>query len=656
MMDMDERLSLAIKYYQSNVDDQARALVDEVLAEPNPSAEAISFAATLAFERRDLETALGYCERLLEAEPDDAHTLLLKGRALSDLGDQKAALQALELAVRADAGLAAAHYNLGWIRQRVGDMLGAIEAYRSAIALQEPYPVAWNNLGLVLEQIGDWDGAITAFQTALDQFPGFVMAHTNLGAARAASGRYQEAVLAYRDALELDPGDVNALTNLGVALLEQGHLDAAAAALDDALEVDPHHMAALDNRLYAEMYRGDDDAALRDTHAAASAHLQSAVSVASLTRTPDPERTLRVGFISPDFRRHSVSFFALPLVQNLDRNRTTAVLFSDVSQPDAITESFRAVSSEFHTIVGLSDTDVTEAMRAAQLDVVVDLAGRTTGNRLAVLASRVAPIQVMAIGYPGPTGVAAVDYWLCDAVTNPPGLGDDARSDQPLRMDRGFHVFAPPQSAPSVSPLPSDSCGYLTFGSFNKLAKISDGCVALWAEVLSAVPDSRLLLKAKALTEAETTSALKARFAAHGIAETRVECLGWAADDADHLGLYEHIDIALDTFPYNGTTTTCEALWMGAPVLTLCGNSHASRVGASLLTSCGLEEWIAQSPTIFVEKAKAHADDLQALNSCRATLRSRMTSSPLCDGAGAAHSFEMAIRRAWKDLCVQQIR
>lgn len=653
---MDERLSLAIKYYQSNVDDQAQALVDEVLAEPNPPQEAISFAATLAFERRDLTAAIAYCDRLLERTPDDGHTMLLKGRALSDLNQQGAALACLEQAVQAEPGLAAAHYNLGWICQRTGDVSRAIDAYRAAIALQEPYPVAWNNLGLLLEQTGDWAGAVAAFKTAVEQFPEFSLAHNNLGAALAASGRFKEAVHAYREALEGDPRNLDALTNLGVALLEQGAVDAATASFNEALEVDPSHAAALDNRLYTEIYRRDDDLAHRLEASTAGVDWKPQFTPGVLMEGADGHRPLRIGFLSPDFRRHSVSFFALPLIKNLNPAQFKPILFSNTAQTDSVTDHYKTAAAEWFDIHGQADDDVATLMRKARLDVLVDLAGRTTGNRLPVVASRVAPIQITAIGYPGPTGVAAMDHWLCDAITNPIGQGDDAAHDRPLRMDRGVHVFAPPVDAPSVSHLPAMTEGRLTFGSFNKLAKISDETVTLWAAVLSALPESRLVLKARALTEPETTQDLKARFAAEGVEEHRVECRGWEVDDRDHLGLYQHIDIALDTFPYNGTTTTCEALWMGVPVLTLCGKSHAARVGASLLTCAGMADWIAESEQQFVAAAVAHASDLTGLSDLRASLRAHLADSALCDAPATARVFEQAVRLVWQALCDQVAR
>ncbi len=313
-----------------------------------------------------------------------------------------------------------------------------------------------------------------------------------------------------------------------------------------------------------------------------------------------------------------------------------------------MTEAYRSVAAEWIELSDKPDEDVIVHLRNANLDVLVDLAGHTTGNRLWALASRIAPVQITALGYPGPSGLPTIDYWLCDQITNPPTDSNDLDRDRPLYLASGLHVFAPPSDSPAVSALPSLQSGHITFGSFNKAAKISDQTVALWTGVLRALPDARLLVKARALTEDETANALKARFNAAGVAADRIQTLGWAAADSDHLALYQRIDIALDTFPYNGTTTTCEALWMGVPVITLAGQSHAARVGASLLTSAGLSDHIAETPDAFAAKAVALAKNTKGLKNIRDSLRDQLLKSRLTDAAAAARSFEDAIERVLK--------
>lgn len=647
---MDDRLALAIKYYQSNLDSQAAALVAEILSEDSPPSDAITLAATLAFERQSYAEAIAHCDHLIRLGLLNGHTLLLKGRALSDLGKHADAVFCLEEAVAVEPDLAAAHYNLGWVRSRLGDGSGAIAAYRDATARQNPYPVAWNNLGLELERSGDGEGAVAAFRTAIEQFPEFSMAHNNLGAVLAATGHYRAAEMAYSDAIKVDPDNVDAHTNLGVAKLEQADIAGAVAAFNAVLSINPQHSAAIDNRLYADVYRADDDAALRVSHGAAGDRMARQKTQFDWG-VGEPDKDLRVGFLSPDFRRHSVSFFALPLIKALTETSITPVLFIDVVSPDETTNAYRNSVRDCHDVVGLDDEAVSQVIRNAGVDILVDLAGRTTGNRLSALASRVAPVQVMALGYPGPTGLAEMDYWLCDSVTNPIGLEVEYDRDRPLRLSRRLHVFAPSADAPAVGPLPALNSSGITFGSFNKLAKISDETAALWAQVLTAVSDSKLVLKAKALIEPETASHLRGRFEALGVEGHRIDARGWASADRDHLATYADVDIALDTFPYNGTTTTCEALWMGVPVISLSGRGHAARVGASILSSCDMSDWVAETPQDYVSIAASRAGDWGGLSVLRQSLRNSLAEGALTDASSAAHDLERTLRRAWVERC-----
>ncbi|MFL2771859.1 MAG: tetratricopeptide repeat protein [Rhodospirillaceae bacterium] len=652
---MDRRLTLAIKYYKANLYDQAWSMLEELLKVEIPSNDALSLASEIAFERRDLDAAVTYCDRLLSQNPCDAHTLLIKGRALSDLNQYDKALICLQAAAKEDGLLAAAHYNLGWVQQALGMHDQAIAAYRSAIALQDHYPVAWNNLGLMLEQAGDVEGAVDAFHKAILQSPTFSAAYNNLGAALAAVGKFRAASIEYQEALRAAPDNHNAKVNLGVAMLEQADIAEAARLFKVVRTAVPGHSAATDNALYAELYRRDDDLALRADHLAAGYKHKPSRQAKDCITDSDPNRPLKVGFLSPDFRRHSVSSFSLPLIESLKAEQVNTHLFNDTVNTDSVTEQFCTSADVWHNTASLSNEELTQYLRDQMLDCLVDLAGRTAGNRLTSLSCRVAPIQITALGYPGPSGLSAMDYWLCDSVTNPPHNNEDFSCDQPLRLERGLHVFAPSGDEPDVSQLPATESEVITFGSFNKLAKLSDSCVELWADVLKAVDGSRLLLKARALTEIDTLQSLRKRFEKCGVDPVRIEAHGWVQSDYDHLALYQHIDVALDTVPYNGTTTTCEALWMGVPVLTLAGRGHAARVGASLLTSAGLRDWIAPTREEFVAIARSKVADLESLGKLRATLRTQLENSGLTDGPATAHAFAQTLRLVWQQLCANCI-
>ncbi|MHB1204889.1 MAG: O-linked N-acetylglucosamine transferase, SPINDLY family protein, partial [Rhodospirillaceae bacterium] len=411
---------------------------------------------------------------------------------------------------------------------------------------------------------------------------------------------------------------------------------AATATFDAVLHAAPGGADAQDNRLYARLYVEDDPAVTAADHNAWGAALPpaAALPIADL----DPDRRLRVGYVSPDFRRHAVASFLTPYIGAQDKAAVEVFCYADVLQPDAVTERLRGHADHWHSVHGWSDGTLAAQIAADRIDILVDLAGHTQGNRLGMFARRAAPIQITGLGYPATTGLAAMDYRFCDAVTDPPGAERYA-TENLLRLEPSLHCY---------EPLPALAAGFVTFGSFNKLAKISDAAVRLWAQVLGRQPGSRLVVKSKPLTEESTRLRLAARFAGLGVDPQRLELTGWRPDDGDHMGLYGRIDIALDTFPYNGTTTTCEALWMGVPVLTLKGTGHTARVSASLLTAVGLPEWIAETPEAFGAIAAANAADLPALARLREGLRERVSRSALCDAPTHARGVEAAYRALWR--------
>jgi predicted O-linked N-acetylglucosamine transferase (SPINDLY family) len=343
---------------------------------------------------------------------------------------------------------------------------------------------------------------------------------------------------------------------------------------------------------------------------------------------------LRIGYLSADFRRHSVAYFFEPLLTHLDRSRFECVCYAAMENPDAVTERLEAASDQWRWVAGMDDTQLAAQIREDGIDIVVDLSGHTAGNRLLALQRRPARIQATWLGYPNTTGMSSVDYRIIDDITDPPDTVVFS-TEKLAPVEDGFLCYQPPSDAPEVAPLPALSHGRVTFGSFNNLRKVTPAVIALWARVLAGVDGSRLLLKARSLGDAPT--------AQHYRDMERVELRGPVAEPAGHLDSYRDVDIALDPFPYNGTATTCEALLMGVPVVTLCGNRHAGRVGASLLTQVGLTELIAEDVDGYIETAVALATDRERLAGLRAGLRARMAASPLCDRAGFARHMEAAL-------------
>jgi predicted O-linked N-acetylglucosamine transferase (SPINDLY family) len=358
---------------------------------------------------------------------------------------------------------------------------------------------------------------------------------------------------------------------------------------------------------------------------------------------------IKIGYISPDFREHSVSYFFLPFLEYHNRDSFEIFCYSEVKREDKITHRIKELSDHWRPIAWLRDRAVAEQVRQDGIDILVDLAGHTAENRLLVFAYKPAPVQVTWLGYPNTTGMPVIDYRFTDEIADPPGEADEYHSEILMRLPDGFLCYGPPDDAPGVSGLPTHKNGRITFGSFNNLPKINPQVIGLWSRLLHQVADSRLLLKSKQFADEHVRQRFLDLFSVCGIGAERLRLLPRVASTAGHLALYHQVDIALDPFPYNGTTTTCEALWMGVPVITLRGDRHAGRVGASILTRLGLEEMIAQNEEAYVDIGVALAASMSALENLRSGLRSRMQSSVLCDGRSFARTMENTFQKVWQN-------
>jgi len=367
---------------------------------------------------------------------------------------------------------------------------------------------------------------------------------------------------------------------------------------------------------------------------------------------PSPDRKLKVGYLSADLRQHPVASFLAPLLAAHDRGQVEVRCYASVASPDGTTARLQAMADAWVPVQAMSDEQVARKIREDQVDILVELGGHTEESRLPVLAQRPAPVQISWLGYPGTTGLTEVDYRLTDGQADPESAAP-FYTERLLRLDRCFLCYEPPGEAPAVGPLPCGEGAPVTFGSFNNLAKINEQVIEVWARLLKKVPGSRLLLKAGPLVDAGARARFEKLFAAQGVEPARLELMGRIAGVSHHLDVYNRVDIALDPFPYNGTTTTCEALWMGVPVVTLEGERHAGRVGADLLRAVGHPELIAAKTKNYVELAARLASDRARLAGLRAGLRGEVGRSPLTDARGFAAAVEGAYRSAWQGWCAQ---
>ncbi len=560
-----------------------------------------------------LAEAEGLYRQVLAIRPDHTDALYYLGVLACQLGRPGEAVALLERAVAADPARASAHNNLGLALQALGHLEPAAAAYRQALALQPANTGARYNLGNALQELG----------------------------------RLDEAAAAYREVLAADPADAEAQNNLGAVLQRQGRLPEAIADFRAAIALRPDYADAHDNLLLALNYPSDISAAeIADAHRRWGA-LYGAPPPAPQRDDPDPARRLRIAYVSGDLKAHSVAFFLEPLLRAHDRATFEVTCYAEVALPDAVTERLKGLADRWRSTVGLADDAVAEMIRADGIDILIDLAGHTAANRLPVFARRPAPVAATWLGYPNVTGLVAIDWRIVDAVSDPPGVAEDGPGERLLRLEHGFLCYAPPQDCPAVAPPPSLAGAAPVFGSFNNPAKLSDAGIETWAALLTRVPEARLLLKGHSFDDAGARTLCLDRFAAHGIAPERLTLRPWTGGVAEHLAAYGEVDIALDPFPYNGTTTTCEALWMGVPVICLAGDRHAGRVGESLLSQVGLGELLANDPAAYVDLAVALATDPQRLSDLRAGLRPRLAESSLTDANGFARRFEAALRGMW---------
>ena len=600
------------------------------------------------------EQELAEAKAAVAAEPGNAGAHYRLGATFERQGQRAEAAAAFQEAIAIKPDYAEAHNGLGNVLKSQGRLEEAVHCYQQVIALKPDAAGAYNSLGGVFVHLGRPKDAVASYREAIALRPDFAEAHGNLGNALRALGELDDALASLQRAAELKPDAATIHFNLSAALYDLGKLEDAVAAYKRAIGLDPGLLMTHSRILLRMNYDPARTAADIWAEARRCGDLRVGscdIRMGGYANSRDPERRLRLGYVSPNFTTHSVSYFFEPLLAAHDPGAVRVFCYAEVERPDKTTKRLEAMANRWRWTVGMSDAELAERVRRDRIDILVDLAGHTPNNRLGVFAMKPAPVQVTWLGYPGTTGLSTIDYRFTDAVVEPPGEADGYSSEALVRLPHGFHCYGPPADAPEVGPLPCREAGHLTFGSFNNLAKVTHDVVAAWARVLHAVPNARMVIKGGELNDLATRQGYLEAFAGHGIEAGRLDLVAWIAERAGHLDLYGRIDVALDTFPYNGTTTTCEALWMGVPVVTLAGDRHAGRVGASLLTQLGLEELVAETVEAYVAEAVDLAKDVARLAALRAELRGRMTDAPLCNRAGFARAIEAAYRDMWRRWC-----
>jgi protein O-GlcNAc transferase len=601
-------------------------------------------AALSAISEHD--EAVAACRRALELEPGHARAYNNLGAVLAGRGQFDEAITAYRRALELKPDYAEAHNNLGSALAGHGQTDNAIATWQRALELKSDYPEALNNLGNALKDRGELEEAIATYRRALQLNPDYPEACVNLGAALAGQNRLDEAIVMCRRAIELRPGYPEAFNNLGNALKHRGDLDEAVEAYRCALQVKPEHAWVHSNLIHVlHDHPGYEAGMISEEHERWNQKFSDPLKECVMPYANDRAagRRLRVGYVSADFREHPVGRYVLPLLERHDREGFEIFCYSGAARPDWMTERLRSLAGNWRSTMGVPDARLAEMVREDGVDILVDLALHTAGNRLPVFARQPAPVQVSWLAYPGSTGLRGIGYRLTDARMEPEGQSVWP-PEVPAPLPDCWCCYQPPAESPEVNALPALSAEGVTFGSLNNFSKVNEGVLALWARVLEAVKWSRLLMFCP---EGVARDRVGAFFGERGIAAARVEFVGFLSG-GEYLRLYQRIDLALDPFPRNGMTTTCDALWMGTPVMTMPGKMPASRAGLSLLSSVGLAELAASSEEDYVRMAVELAGDLPRLAELRASLRTRMLGSPLMDAPRFARNVEAAYRQMWQ--------
>lgn len=592
--------------------------------------------------------------KAVDLNPRSAFARNALAMALYDSKRPEDALPHAREAVRLDDGLVEARITLARCLAALKRWEPAVTQFRLALDRRTDDMSVWTGYAGVLHDSGRLDEATEAYETGLARKGDYLPLLINFANLLKSRGKHDRAEALYRKAIEVAPKFAPTYNNLAVLLKDQGRADTALELFEQCQALDPDFVEGASNLLFSMHYTP-----AKSPEEIARAHREWARRHADdLTRAaephgndPAPDRPLRIGYVSPDFKSHSVAFFIEPVLEAHDRTRVEVYAYANQRGGDAVTARLRAHADHWREIARLDDAAAAGLIRADGIDLLIDLAGHTARNRMPLFARKPAPVQMTWLGYPNGTGMDAIDYRITDARADPPGLTEGYHAEKLIRLDTGFLCYRPPAGAPPVAPPPSAKTGSVTFASFNNLAKIGPVLVARWAEILKAVPEARMIVKAPPLIDPGPRAHVLSMFARAGVGEDRLLLVGRLPDIEQHLAFYEQVDIALDSFPYNGTTITCEALWMGVPTIVVAGDAHVSRVGASLCGTVGATELIARDEDDYVAKAIALAKDPDALLGWRKKLREMMTASPLLDPVAFTRTLEAAYREAWQTWC-----
>ena len=652
-----QQLNSLLKYYQAGRYSDVEKLSISITKEFPEHPFAWKVLAVVLNQNGKISEALVACQKSAQLEPGDngAHNNL--GNTFKVLGKLEEAEVCYRQAITLKPDYAEAHYNLGVTLQELKRLEEAEVCYGNAIALKPDYVEACNNLGSTLHELGRFEEAEASYRKAILLKSDFTDAQYNLGTTLQELGRLDEAEASYRKAILLKPDNAKAHNNLGNLLKQPGRLEEAIACYNKAIKIKVNYSEAYSNKNLCLNY-----SSIWSPLFIYKQHLEFEKQFGRLKIEPFSSllfkkglgERLRIGYVSADFKNHSVAFFFEPLLNNHNSCVIETFCYYNNTVIDATTKRLIATSDHWRSIFGITSPNVANLIRNDKIDILVDLSGHTAGNSLLVFAQKPSPIQVTWLGYPNTTGLSAVDYRFTDIIADPIGDADNLHSETLLRLPNGFQCYQGNEKIPVGIDLLQKNHKSITFGSFNNVSKLTLEVIKTWSKILHAVPTSRLILKFPKLDT--NTTYYHELFIKEGIAKKRIEFYQRSPSIEEHLALYNIIDISLDPFPYNGTTTTCDALWMGVPVITLLGDRHVGRVGASILTNVGLTDFIAHDINAYIELAVKMSANTSYLKEISVGLRERMQNAPICDAISFTSDVETAYQDMWRKYQLEVIK
>jgi len=649
------QLEEALALHRAFQHDEAEKIYARVRAAYPRDFDAWFLSGAMAFQRGGhLEKAVELLEKARKLKPDSIECRLFLGMALADLGRFAEAEPHLSRALKKAPHQAEAWENLARCQRATGQAREAVAALEKFVSLQPANAAAHEQLGEVTALVMGFPAAEKHFRKATEIDPSMAVAWSNLGLSLIEqSGRVGEGMECFDKALQSDPFLTSASSARALGLMRLYKTEESLDLHNSILWMEPQNARVLSARnMLLNYLPGQNRQAVFEAHKEFGSQFPTD-EFQVFFNPPEPGKKLRVGFVSPDLRYHSVAFFLKPILTHLDPERVETILYHCHHTEDSTSAELRALAKKWTNLNGLEDEVALEMIRKDAPDILIDRAGHSSMNRLTLFAKNPAPVLMTYLGYPNTTGLPAIGYRLVDGITDPEGEADSLATEKLVRFSSCGWSYEPPANAPE--PAMPDAAAPITFGSFNNFLKVTSEALTAWSQILEQVPDSRLLIKSPYLEDADVLASVRDKLATAGIPSDRVELLGFFDSPREHLAAYSRVDVALDTFPYNGTTTTCEALWMGVPVVSLTGDRHAARVGLSLLTAVGHADWAVENFDTYIEKAVALAKDRPLRESLRHSLREDVSQSPLLDHADQATRFEAALRQAWHEWCSRSV-